>query len=379
MSRRQRVKVSVMMAAVFWAVVCASARGRTDTTIDQAFVAYSAGDHDVVARMFLGPADFQLLRLDKPQVLDAWLGAWNIEKAKFAIELAKVANDTSPTRTWALVSAGRRYLLTRHHASPAPSAALDEFEQTWHQVALGLLQRHVFGDYEEMYLTDLQSRGKQQTSANILPERFALERGIAQEQRCWNKRESLDRAGDAADAVARAAGQQVKSRDGISKGGLDEANRRQQACWSEAVARFSAGFESRTAGAEARVRAAWMQMQLGRFEDALETIDEVDPGDDRDLAYWAGLFRGRIDDTLGRHADAERAYRAALEARPGAQSAGIGLALTLFKMDRDAEADAAALQVRTGSTNAADPWWTYLSADQRFVDRWIGELRGMHR
>jgi hypothetical protein len=57
----------------------------------------------------------------------------------------------------------------------------------------------------------------------------------------------------------------------------------------------------------------------------------------------------------------------------------VGLALTLFRLNRDAEADAVAVAVRTRATVTDDPWWTYMSGDYRFVDHWIESLRGTPR
>ena len=111
------------------------------------------------------------------------------------------------------------------------------------------------------------------------------------------------------------------------------------------------------------------------MSEAFTAIDGVDPGDDRDLAYWASLFRARIADALGRDLDAEAAYRTALEIAPGAQTAGVGLAFKLFRLNRFAEAEDVAVAVRNVSAATEDPWWSYLSADGRFIERWIAQLR----
>ncbi len=118
-----------------------------------------------------------------------------------------------------------------------------------------------------------------------------------------------------------------------------------------------------------------MQYQLGAYPDALKTIERAGTTEDAELTYWMQLFRGRILDGLERYADAERAYRAALAARPAAQSAGVGLALTLFKLDRVTDARAAAMAARQQPRDTVDPWWTYLGADARFIPRWRAELR----
>jgi hypothetical protein len=78
---------------------------------------------------------------------------------------------------------------------------------------------------------------------------------------------------------------------------------------------------------------------------------------------------------LGHHAEAERAYRAALREYPDVQSAAIGLSLAMFHQDQPVEADAIANAVRSRSTSAVDPWWSYFSADERFLDRWLVQLR----
>jgi hypothetical protein len=288
-----------------------------------------------------------------------WLAAWDPQKASFVIELGRAANQVAPAKTWPIMSAGLRYVTTR--PAPAGQAAPEyALEATWHHAAIGLLQQHRFADYEDRYLEALHAR-MSSTATALAIGRFALARGVAQEHRCWNDRPSLERAGPAADAIPRAAGQSVASTMGLSKSEKEKIGARLAACQTDAVTRFdrAAGSE---AGAEARVRGAWMRVQLGQFAEAFRTIEAVDPGGDRVLAYWAGLVRGRIADALGRHADAERAYRDALAAAPHAQSAGIGLALSLFKLNRDVEADAAGL-----------------AADHRFVDAWSAALREARR
>jgi tetratricopeptide (TPR) repeat protein len=366
------------MVLVSCVLPSASSMAGADTSLDRVFASYAGGDYGVIAKTFTSPADFQPLRLDKPQIFANWLGAWNAKKAAFTLELARTANDIAPTKTYLLIAAGQRYFAT-NSLTFAATPASDAFERTWHLTALGLLQRHGFADYEDTYLNALQRPGRQGANQAPLPDRLGLARGIAQEQRCWVDRASLDRAGDAADTVARAAGQDVKSTDGVSKSKLNEAARRRSACWSEAITRFTAVFDSEETSAEARLRAAWALLQLGRPEEALRTLGNAPIDGDPDLAYWHALFQGRINDALGRNADAERAYRLALTRHPDGQSAGIGLALTLFKMDRDVEADALAVQLRTRPTTTTDPWWIYFEADNRFVDRWVETVRGAAR
>jgi hypothetical protein len=144
------------------------------------------------------------------------------------------------------------------------------------------------------------------------------------------------------------------------------------------VTRFEAAAGHDETRAEARVRHGWIHFQVGRFPDALNRLDVVESSDDRDLAYWLALFRGRVLSALGRNQDAATAYRAALALYPGAQSAGTGLAVELMRLNRVTEADEIARAVRTAQASAApDPWSSYLDGDRRFVDRWIAQLRAV--
>ena len=122
-----------------------------------------------------------------------------------------------------------------------------------------------------------------------------------------------------------------------------------------------------------------MLYQAGRHADALKWLDGVVAGDDRDLAYWLALFRGRVLTALNRPQDASAAYKAAVALYPTAQSAGIGLALELMRLDRMQEADAAARVVRTAGSSATDPWSSYGAGDRRFLDPWIDQLRAAIR
>jgi tetratricopeptide (TPR) repeat protein len=131
---------------------------------------------------------------------------------------------------------------------------------------------------------------------------------------------------------------------------------------------------------EASVRGAFLLFHRGRLVESLAWLSEVrNPRSDPELLYWANLFRGRVLQALGRHSDAEQAYRAALLASPDAQSAGVGLAATLLRLGRRDEAAEAAASVRRAPQDAVDPWWDYDRADARFVRQWRDWLRAESR
>lgn len=365
-----------LVAGASSAAVVAGQSTPHESLLDRTLSAYGAGDHDVVARTFISSREFDRQHVTDARAFARWLGPWQPRKAAFVLELAAATTVVAPNWTGPIVLSGQRYVAARPNRGTA-SPAEDTFEQVWHRTALGLLQKLGLASYEEAYLAALRTprHGTSSVALNVAPDdgRLLLAYGIAAEQRCWTDRPDLLQAGERADRVTRASGTPVTMLG--SRSANAKARARQRDCLSDAAGRFDAATAAEEGGAEARVRGAWMRFQLGQYPEALRTIDEVDPGEDRELAYWAALFRGRIDDALGRQPDAERAYRAALAAWPDAQSAGVGLALTLFKLHRSADADAAALAVRIRSAGVSDPWWSYPGADQRFLAQWLALLR----
>ena len=341
--------------------------------LDRIYSAYAAGDHAIVGKALPRSLDFQHLRLGDRRRLDRWLGAWDRTKAAFVLELVHQSGVVAPAYTLPLLGAGGTYLLRGAETAPAASRN-DPVAALWHQVVIGTLQRHqLFLEVERHVDAALRTPVAENADTRG---RLLLGRAIAQEQRCWNERPVLLRIGTpirTTNFAARGAGPSPRSANRPAP--TDEVGRR-LACLTEAAERFqSASAGTGPATAEALVRLAWMQFQLGDSEDALRSLARVNAGTDSELAYWTALFRGRIEGFLGRYQEAERSYRLALERYPQAQSAGLGLALTLFELDRIPEANDVALSVRNRPDNAPDPWWAYLAGDARLVDRWLDELR----
>src|SRR5204863_2945343 len=137
--------------------------------------------------------------------------------------------------------------------------------------------------------------------------------------------------------------------------------------------RFEAAAAFSGVHAEAHVRGGWILFQQGRSKEALEWLDAAKPGEDRELTYWLNLFRGRVLAGLARGQESADAYRAAIGLYPGAQSAGVGLALQLFAIDQASQADDVARTLRRGT--GRDPWTTYAAADSRFIGEFVTRLR----
>jgi VWFA-related protein len=129
---------------------------------------------------------------------------------------------------------------------------------------------------------------------------------------------------------------------------------------------------------EARVRAARFLYATGSFERALQLLNVV-TSTDKDIRYFADLFRGQILRSLGRSDEAVAAFRAALATWPGAQSARVALmTLHVNRGERD-EAAALAEAAQTAPDSEFDPWWTYWLGDFRAYPAMLDKLRELAR
>lgn len=344
-------------------------RGRDAVNLDAVLLAYRAGDFGVVARTFTRSPDFHRTPAGEGPRLERWLGTWEPGKALLVLELADVSTTVAPQYTRMLLGAGRRYV-TGSAVAARQDPLHAAFVRDWHRTAIALLQGGGASAAVDDYLDELRRHPAAEAFTDV---RLTLARAVAREQRCWLSRPSLLQDGrDVRDLIA-ASGARLR----------DEARRDRrrrlddhQTCLLELLALFEAAAGAPNTSAEARVRSAWTLVQLGRAEDALRWLDRADSGADRELGYWASLFRGRALDALARHRESAEAYRAALGTHPRAQTAGVGLALALFRGDDPEAADRLARTVRDSSaTPGDDPWWTYLKGDRRFVAGWMARLR----
>ncbi len=334
-------------------------------SLDEILAVYAAGDHDVVRRAFASSADFQRHRLSDRRRFAGWLGTWQAAKARLALEIIVRAGDVAPAYTLFMLPSGRDYVVNRPSA-PGEAPDEDALEQRWHGIALAVLQTRFYDDEIERYLDALSQRRPRATTAMVWPGRADFADAIAQEQRCRVQHVGA-RHDRLAAAEAFAAATPTADRDLA------------MTCVERARAKFGRAEAQPESRDEARVRGGWTQFQLGRNEDALQSFASAEVRDDRPLAYWLALFRARTRDAMGALADAEAEYRQALALFPDAQSASVGLALTLFRLNRDDEAETTARVVRQRSLAADDPWDAYSAGDARFVPAWLARLREAHR
>jgi tetratricopeptide (TPR) repeat protein len=346
-------------------------------TLDSVFAAYVGGDMDVVSRSFGKVADFpDRLRLNDPREFDRWLGSWDRRKALLVIEIARATADVSPRFPRVVVEAGLRYVLAAGGGELATPEGREQ-TQLWHRIAAGLLQRFGTSLHVEKYARDVAFR-----TGAPLDARLELARAVAVERYCWERRPSLNQFDVETGVMTKAAGAKIPGDMNGFPTFRETTVTHHRTCLGQALMRFESATDVEETRDEARVRGGWILFQLDRFPEALEWLDAAAPKDDRELAFWQALFRARALEKLGRHEDALSAYQAALTLSPGAQSAGVGHAILLMRLDRSQEADARAraLRASTSSITAAtyittDPWLIYWIGDYRFVDRWMDQLR----
>lgn len=150
---------------------------------------------------------------------------------------------------------------------------------------------------------------------------------------------------------------------------------------ADILQRFEQAMKFPDASVEARVRAARFLYGLGQFDRSLEMLAPVaaTPPTEPEMRYFAHLIRGQVLRALGRTDDAAAAFRAALGAWPGAQSAQIALMTLLANRGDRAEAAALAESVQIMPADQYDPWWMYWLGDYRHYPTIVNQLSELGR
>jgi hypothetical protein len=345
--------------------------------LDQLLAAYASGDRAHIRRVFTTSREFQdRLRLREPRELERWLGPWDRTKALLLVELSRVAADVAPQFLATFSRVGREYTATAATQDAGDETAA--FLRTWHRASVGMLQGARLATSVIDYLTHFAPALRDgQPPPEAVDARLVLARAIAHERLCWNDRPALDQPSRRIDELTKAAGVKIDADLDGPRRGLREARvKRHAECIRVAAERYDTAAAVADIRAEALIRAGWLLLQAGRTPEALQRLDAAAAGDDPELIYWRGLFRGRALGTMNRHEDAAASYASAVDRFPGAQSAGIGLAFELLRSNRTTEAEERGRTLRAAQAgNPIDPWTSYLDGDRRFVDRWLEELR----
>ncbi len=129
-------------------------------------------------------------------------------------------------------------------------------------------------------------------------------------------------------------------------------------------------------GGEATMRMGAIYLRQRDDDRAIVRFEQVEPKTrDPWVVYLARYFKGQAFERKRRIPDAERAYRGALAAVSGAQSASVALATLLFRQDRRTEAGALVSAMFGHRPLVADPWRGYAHADDRFWPFLIARVR----
>jgi len=159
--------------------------------------------------------------------------------------------------------------------------------------------------------------------------------------------------------------------------GIDDPRiRGNEEAWRGLARRYAALASITALRAEANLRGGVIRFRLGETEAALDLLDQVESySAEPALGYLSRFFRGKALERLNRVAEAETAYRSALDLVPRAQSASTALASSLFLRGQQNEADTiirAAIETRPVP---ADPWRLYWCGDCRLWPSLIAQLR----
>jgi Flp pilus assembly protein TadD len=160
--------------------------------------------------------------------------------------------------------------------------------------------------------------------------------------------------------------------DLLSKGS-DEAIRRSRA--QTAIQMFEKLVDTPPVRAEAELRSGYLWLTLHEPAMARTHFARAADSSDRFVAYLANFLGGRASDLLGRPAESEAQYRAALAVIPHAQSAATALAANLFLHGRPDEAFTVTQDVLSARPRPDDPWNLFGYGDFRFMPTYIAHLR----
>ena len=156
---------------------------------------------------------------------------------------------------------------------------------------------------------------------------------------------------------------------------LGQAIARERPSPSESIKIYQALLSDPMVGGEAAARLGSLYLRRGAVPDALKMFDRAEKQTrDRDVLYLARFYRGQALLRNRQEDAAMAAFRGALEARPGSQSASVALAVLLAKREQRTEAQAVMKAVLDAGPDYRDPHLEYAHADDRFWPRLLAQL-----
>ena len=146
--------------------------------------------------------------------------------------------------------------------------------------------------------------------------------------------------------------------------------------WLETAARhYESAVTIDSTFLEARLHLGRVRLLQRHAAEAEKWLAPVAAASEDRLRYVANMFLGALAEERQQYEDAERCYRAALDAWPWAQAAPLGLAHLLIRQNRDEEARALIARHFAGGGALVDPLWTYLAQPGDLLGQTLDELR----
>ncbi|HXT68652.1 MAG TPA: hypothetical protein VN700_02795 [Vicinamibacterales bacterium] len=359
---RQGLTLTVLVALALIAPATAqSVKSPSEMDGDELFAAWRATGASVLTAAFPDSTRFEKFRNDfRDRTLKRWVekspgaATWkpNPLKAMFMLDIAVVAQPRH--RYWAdFLHLGLDYFRERLDTVGADES-MDAFEILWSKTAIsfasGRRQPEVVEALVKLLLRRMApvpapppTRRGAVVVKKLVDPWIVLMQGYAQEAYVHLSREHLEDHSPAAITAYDRAAQFEETR------------------------------------AEATIRKAWLQLESRRAADALTTIETFDDAwtNEAVLLYWARLIRGKALAAVGEADAATRAYGAALELVPSAQSPRVGILSIEAGRGRADVAEAIAKDIRTAPDPVHDPWWIYPHGDLRFFLQRERTLRAM--
>ena len=304
--------------------------------------AFGRGDDDTVFRSMMQSPDHAKLLRDYRTASPLWNDAPRRE-AIFALDLAiAVLRSRNPG---AREDAAR--LIIEQNLAVRGGADADAFECQWYVTQAAAVEGLLQPDLGSV----LVQQARQRCPAEA---RLALAQGVLIEQR-W-----------AFTAPVALPGQPVTP--------LDPAQ------VAAVLAAYTAAEQSPAVAEEARVRAAWLEYRTGQIARARALVGQNQPASkDLRVRYLSSLIAGHILRAQQQFDAAAAAYRDAITAYPGAQSAKVALMTLLVGHGNRDEAESLATAVQKASLDTFDPWWTFWLGDYASFPSLMANLRGMAR